>query len=135
MIEKKMFYKANPLIFARAKGLRKNMTAAEILLWGYLKTDPFGYKFRRQHPLGIYIADFFSYKLKLVIEVDGEVHNNDNVKLNDEKRQQGIESDGIEVIRFKNEEVMKTLEVVMEKINLAIENKLLNTNEIPPLGG
>jgi len=70
-----------------------------------------------------------------VIEVDGEVHNNENVKLNDEERQQGIESDGIEVIRFKNEEVMKTLEVVMEKINLAIENKLLNTNEIPPLGG
>lgn len=70
-----------------------------------------------------------------MIEVDGEVHNNENVKLNDEERQQGIESDGIEVIRFKNEEVMKTLEVVMEKINLAIENKLLNTNEIPPLGG
>jgi len=70
-----------------------------------------------------------------VIEVDGEVHNNENVKLNDEERQQGIESDGIEVIRFKNEEVMKTLEVVIEKINLAIENKLLNTNEIPPLGG
>jgi len=45
MIEKKMFYKANPLIFARAKELRNNMTAAEILLWGYLKTDPFGYKF------------------------------------------------------------------------------------------
>ena len=70
-----------------------------------------------------------------MIEVDGEVHNNENVKLNDEERQQGIESDGIEVIRFKNEEVMKTLEVVIEKINLAIENKLLNTNEIPPLGG
>jgi len=131
MIEKKMFYKANPLIFARAKELRNNMTAAEILLWGYLKTDPFGYKFRRQHPLGIYIADFFSYKLKLVIEVDGEVHNNDNVKLNDEKRQQGIESDGIEVIRFKNEKVMKNLETAIEKINLAIENKLLNKSKFP----
>lgn len=111
-----MFYKANPLIFEKAKELRNNMTQAEIILWGYLKTKPSGYKFRRQHPIGIYITDFFCYKLNLIIEVDGSVHNNKEVKQNDERRQKFIESEGIKIIRFTNEEVMNRLEIVTEKI-------------------
>ena len=58
-----MFNEANPLVFALAKNLRKNMTASEMILWGYLKTKPGGFKFRRQHPLGLYIADFYCHKL------------------------------------------------------------------------
>lgn len=133
LMEKKMFYKANPLLFARAKELRSNTTEAEILLWSYLKTNPLGYKFRRQHPLGIYIADFFSYKLKMVIEVDGKIHNVIEVKTNDTQRQQLIEADDIVVIRFKNEEVLKSLETVVTKINLAINNKLFNHGNKFPL--
>jgi cyclase len=115
-MEKKMFYKANPLLFARAKELRNNVTQAEMVLWGYLKTRPLGYKFRRQHPLGIFIADFFCYKLKLIIEVDGPVHDKEEVKMNDVERQKIIESEGIKVLRFTNDEVMKHLEAVIEKI-------------------
>jgi cyclase len=115
-MEKKMFYKANPLIFKRAKELRNNITPAEMVLWNYLRTKPLGYKFRRQHPLGIYIADFFCYKLKLVIEVDGSIHNNEIVKQNDKERQKLIESEGIRVIRFTNSEITKQLEMVIEKI-------------------
>src|SRR5687768_12992541 len=114
-MEKKMFYKANPLIFAKAKELRNNVTHAEMVLWGYLKTRPLGYKFRRQHPLGIYIADFFCYKLKLIIEIDGSVHEKEEVKKNDERRQKIIEAEGIRVVRFANDEVMKQPEVVIEK--------------------
>ncbi len=87
-----------------------------MVLWNYLRTKPLGYKFRRQHPLGIYIADFFCYKLNLVIEVDGSIHNNEIVKQNDEERQKLIESEGIRVIRFTNSEITKQLEMVIEKI-------------------
>jgi cyclase len=75
-----MFLGADRLIFENAKELRKNLTHSELLLWGYLKQKPFGYKFRRQHPLGIYIADFYCHALKLVIEVDGSIHHLDEVK-------------------------------------------------------
>ena len=131
-----MFYKANPLIFARAKDLRNHTTHPEIVLWGFLKTKPYGYKFRRQHPLGIYIADFFCFKLKLVIEVDGGIHNDNDVKINDGERQKIIESDNIKVIRFSNEEVMKNLETVIVKVNLTINEQIIKLgNLIPPSGG
>jgi imidazole glycerol-phosphate synthase subunit HisF len=115
-MEKKMFYNATPLLFERAKELRSNLTPAEMVLWGYLKTKPFGYKFRRQHPIGIYIADFFCYKLKLVIEVDGLIHDSEEVKKNDEEREKIIRAEGIKIIRFSNTEVMQQLEKVIIKI-------------------
>jgi imidazole glycerol-phosphate synthase subunit HisF len=70
-----MFDGASPLIFERAKDLRKNMTEAEKVLWFHLKQNSGGFKFRRQHPLGIYIADFYCHKAKLVIELDGTIHD------------------------------------------------------------
>ena len=118
-----MFYKANPLIFERARELRNSMTDAEIVLWGFLKTKPSGHKFRRQHPLGIYIADFFCYKLKLAIEVDGKIHTDKEVKANDDQRQELIESEGIKIIRFSNQEVMNCLETVINKISLTINRQ------------
>ncbi|HEY8690100.1 MAG TPA: DUF559 domain-containing protein [Chitinophagaceae bacterium] len=120
-MEENMFFGASKIIFENAKDLRKNMTDAEKILWGYLKAKPNGYKFRRQHPLGIYIADFYCHKLKLVIELDGSIHDNEEVKLNDEIRQKFIEEDGILVMRFKNEEILKdiqnVLRIVLEKCN------------------
>jgi very-short-patch-repair endonuclease len=136
MMEKKMFYNAGPLIFARAKELRNNVTKAEMILWGYLKTRPSGYKFRRQHPLLNYIVDFFCYKLKLVIEVDGSIHNTEEVKKNDEDRQLLIESEGLTVLRFTNDEVIKQPETVIEKIQLLLQNSLqMKEGLTPPLGG
>jgi len=111
-----MFDGANHLIFEMAKDLRKNMTEAEKILWCHLKQRPEGFKFRRQHPLGIYIADFYCHKAKLVIELDGIVHNDMNVKKNDEIRQRAIEESGITVLRFKNERVFKELEIVILEI-------------------
>jgi very-short-patch-repair endonuclease len=104
----------------KAKELRENMTQAELVLWEYLRQHPFGYKFRRQHPLGIYIVDFYCHKLKLVIEVDGSIHNLQEVKDVDIERQRQLELEGLKVIRFTNEEVLKTKEVVIEKIKLLI---------------
>lgn len=111
-----MFNGANPLIFERAKTLRKNMTEAEKALWLHLKNHFGGFKFRRQHPFGIYIADFYCHGAKLIIEIDGNVHDNSEAKINDDIRQKRIEEDGIKVIRFRNEEVFKNMEAVLEKI-------------------
>lgn len=70
-----MFLGADRLIFQNAYALRGSMTDAETLLWGYLKGSQLGAKFRRQHPIGIYIADFYCHQRKLIIELDGSVHN------------------------------------------------------------
>jgi cyclase len=115
-MKKKMFFGASNLIFENAKHLRKNMTHAENILWGHLKTKPNGFKFRRQHPLGIYIADFYCHNLKLVIELDGSIHDNEDVKQNDEVRQKLIEKDGLTVMRFKNQEILNGIENVLKSL-------------------
>jgi cyclase len=119
-MKKKMFFGASHLLFERAKELRGNMTEAELVLWEYLRQHPLGYKFRRQHPVGIYVVDFYCHKLKLVMEVDGSVHGEKEVRDADMERQGQLELDGLKVVRFTNEEVLKTGEVVIEKITLLI---------------
>ncbi len=110
-----MFEGASPLIFENAKQLRENMTAAEMSLWLHLRDGLCGYKFRRQHPIGVYIADFYCHKAKLIIELDGSIHNQDNAKKNDATRQEDLEKWGYVVIRFTNDEVFRQLEFVVKK--------------------
>ncbi len=70
-----MFYNAKPHIFEKAKMLRKYMTNSELILWERLKGKQLlGFRFRPQHPIDIFIADFYCHPLKLVIEVDGGIH-------------------------------------------------------------
>ena len=111
-----MFAGAHPLVFSRAQELRKAMTHAEELLWSHLKQKPEGYKFRRQHPFGPYIFDFYCHKAKLVIEVDGSVHESEEVKTNDEIRQKAIEDSGLRILRFKIEQVIQEIEAVVNEI-------------------
>jgi very-short-patch-repair endonuclease len=113
-------------LFVKAKELRKNMTPAELILWEYFRQSPLGFKFRRQHPLGIYIVDFYCHKLRLVVEVDGNVHGEKDVSENDEVRQRLLEKDGLKVVRYTNEKILKTKEIVIEEINLLI-NELVGT--------
>jgi len=96
---------AAKLLYQKARELRNNSTHAEQILWGYLKTKPLGFKFRRQHPYSIYILDFYCHSLKLVIEVDGSIHTIKEVIENDAVRQGLLEKDGLKVIRFSNEEI------------------------------
>ena len=117
-----MFLGASNLIFGNAKELRKNLTHSEMILWGYLRTKPFGHKFRRQHPLGIYIADFFCHSLNPFIEVDGDIHLDAYVKANDEQRQIILESDGLRILRFRNEEINRGLETVILRTDTFIVN-------------
>jgi cyclase len=111
-----MFFKASPLIFQKAAELRSKPTPAEELLWNYIGQGQLGMKFRRQHPASMYVLDFYAHKLKLAIEIDGGIHSNDLVKLNDIKRQAHLESLGIRFVRFSNEDVLINLEFVLSKI-------------------
>jgi very-short-patch-repair endonuclease len=111
---------ATPQVFRNAASLRKNMTEPEIKLWEYLKTKPMGYKFRRQHPLGCYVLDFYCHKLRLSIELDGKYHLNSEQKNKDEERTAYVNSLGIREIRFKNEDVLNNLNETI----LQIQNEL-----------
>jgi len=110
------------LIFKNAAALRNNLTPVEMLLWGHLKGSQLGAKFRRQHPLGIYIADFYCHEHKIVIELDGSIHNLPEIAKNDIERQLNIENDGIIVLRFKNEEIFNQLEKVLNTIKETISS-------------
>ena len=112
-----MFYKAKPDIFVKAKKLRNNMTSAEVKLWEALKgKQVLGFRFRAQHPIDIFIADFYCHPLKLVIEVDGGIHNNQDQKESDIGREAELENLGIKVMRFSNEQVEDELTLVIDEI-------------------
>ena len=117
-----MFEGASHLLFEKAKQLRNNMTGTEEILWMHLRNGINGFKFRRQHPIGNYIVDLFCFKAKLVIEIDGSVHNKDEIKENDINRQKELESLGYTVIRFTNIEIHKQVETVLNKISELLNN-------------
>ncbi len=101
-----MFYNAKPIIFERAKAMRENMTPAEKTVWELLKSNNLlGLRFKPQHPIDIFIADFYCHQLKLVIEIDGGIHKSVDQKEYDIGREAELDHWGIKVIRFTNEEV------------------------------
>ncbi len=103
---------------AYRKDLRNNGTSAEAFLWRYLqKSQLKGRKFRRQHSIGNYIVDFYCPKEKLIIELDGEIHNNPRTNQYDEQRTKYLNSLGFVVIRFENKIVFDHLPSVLKEIN------------------
>ncbi|QNA46544.1 endonuclease domain-containing protein [Lacibacter sediminis] len=110
-------------LFEYARDLRKNETVAEDLLWRNLRSRKLdGLKFRRQHPLDKFIADFYCHEKRLVIEVDGSVHNSRDAKESDEGRTYELKELGIMVLRFRNEEVLNDMSLVLKKIREFVEN-------------
>ena len=78
-----MHYGASKVIFQKAKELRKFPTHEEEIIWGYLCRNKLGVKFRRQHPIFLYIVDFYCHSLKLVIEIDGGIHHKPEIRIYD----------------------------------------------------
>ena len=111
--------KTTPEVEQAAKRLRKNMTPAEAKLWSALKGKKLdGVKFRRQHPVGNFILDFYCPAYKLVIEVDGEIHNHQQEC--DRVRTYKLEQYGYKVVRFSNEQVLNDLPEVLAEIRRVI---------------
>jgi very-short-patch-repair endonuclease len=112
----------SPELIERCRELRKNPTEAEALLWNQLRNNQLtGWKFRRQQPMCGFILDFYCYKVRLGIELDGEVHNNPEQMEIDKERTLELNDYGIEIIRFWNSEVVNNIENVLERIMKAIE--------------
>lgn len=119
-----MFAGANHLIFGFAKQLRKEMTGTEKILWKHLKAGIQNLKFRRPHPIGLYVTDFFCHKLKLIIEVDGSIHDLEEIKIYDEEREKYFINLGYKIIRFTNKQVQNEMEFVLAEINSIAEKEL-----------
>jgi very-short-patch-repair endonuclease len=120
-IEREMYFGAKPDLFKLAEDLRKNQTQAEDILWKQLKKFRHeGFTFRRQHPIDIFIADFYCHKIKLVIEVDGEIHFDSTAQEHDNGRTGELERFGIKVIRYTNDQVLENQELIINKIRTLI---------------
>jgi very-short-patch-repair endonuclease len=112
------------------------MTRAETLLWRHLKANRLaGVGFRRQTPIGNYIADFVAHSCKLVVEVDGESHDFAERIRHDERRDQWFASRGYRVLHFTNDYVVKNLEGVVIAIGRAAEQAAPPTLTLPRKGG
>lgn len=118
-------WKASPKYWAKVKQLarekRRAATPAENALWQHLRTRQLiGAKFRRQHCIEPFIVDFYCRDANLVIEVDGPIHS--RTREEDAIRQEYLEQAGLTVIRFTNEEVLQSLESVLERIRIALRS-------------
>ena len=124
-------YTYNKKLRPFANKLRKEMTKAEACLWKYaLRAGQMkGYQFRRQRPVLRYIADFLCKELKLVIEVDGITHQDDEIGVKDKRKTHDLEKAGFKVIRFTDEDVLKNMSGVMERIERVVDTM---GNSTPP---
>ncbi len=112
-----MFYRASSQLFEKAKKLRETMTPAELILWDCLRNSKLsGFRFKAQHPIKYFIADFYCHAARLVIELDGSVHDSLDQQEYDTNRTYVLEEFGLTVIRFRNEEVMHNLTTVLSEI-------------------
>lgn len=99
-----------------ARKLRAEMTPPEIALWQALRTRPAGHKFRRQHPAGIYVHDFFCSKARLAIEVDGRAHDNPGVIAKDAARSRFLRENGIATTRIPAKLVLEDIDAVVRRL-------------------
>jgi very-short-patch-repair endonuclease len=109
--------KVAPKTLRRARSLRRTLTNAETILWSRLRDELGEFRFRRQHPIGPYIADFASVRVRLIVEVDGGTHSSDAERAHDERRDAFLRSLSWEVIRVTNDDVYRSLDDVLNFIH------------------
>src|SRR3981189_3559185 len=127
-----MFMGSESIPHAVAKKLRANTPPHERILWRALKELPVdGTHFRRQAPIGPYVVDFFCPAKRLIIELDGGHHNEDETAKHDRERQLWLEQEGYRVIRFWNSEISRDLTAVLERIYVELHGS--REAEVAPL--
>src|SRR5690606_14270738 len=117
--------------------LRKNLAPAERKLWSRLRGGQIGYRFRRQHPVGKYIIDFYCHEARLGIELDGDSHFGDGREDYDERRAGWLAAQGIKIIRFVNPDVFDCTDAVLQSIADECERRvrLFKAPTQPPPAG
>ncbi|PCH67076.1 MAG: hypothetical protein COC01_06620 [Bacteroidetes bacterium] len=123
-----MFYGANPKLFEFSRTLRLNETEAEKVIWERLKKKQvMGYRFRRQHPIMYFIADFYCHTTKLIIEIDGKVHDIREQYEYDQGKDFELMEQGLRVLRFTNDQIFSDIDTVIT----TIKQELSNTQKFP----
>ena len=105
-----------PQTVAKARKLRRSMSVPEVILWTRLRLRPDGFKFRRQHPAGAYVLDFFCNEARLAIEVDGISHDMGERPAVDATREQWLASQGVGVLRIAAADLSRNVDVVVQTI-------------------
>jgi very-short-patch-repair endonuclease len=117
----KLHKEAPPKNFYYSRQNRQGATKAEEVLWAHLRNGKMHeVKFRRQHPISDFIADFYSYECKLIIELDGEYHSTNEQWQYDEGRTFELKELKIKVIRFTNREVLENIAFVLDEIGAQV---------------
>ena len=119
------YHTADPILYGLLKEFtkknRQRETAAESILWRFLRNGQLGVHFRRQHIVGTFIADFVCLPKKVIIELDGGYHQLPDQQISDQERTEWLEGKGFKVIRFTNDEVIGNTEGVINKIKKEFE--------------
>jgi very-short-patch-repair endonuclease len=108
------------------------MSPPEALLWQHLRTRPGGFKFRRQHPLGTYVLDFYCRSAALCIEVDGDAHDMGSAPEDDARRDEWLSGRGVQTIRFLAADVTKEIEAVVCHIEERCASRSPSTGKAGP---
>ena len=112
--------------YARARRLRREMTLPEVLLWRELRKRSLGVKFRRQHPVGSYVLDFYCPDLKLAVEIDGWGHNMGSLD-RDAVRDRHLLNNGVRTLRFPADLVLKDIGQVVATLSAETAGKAAET--------
>ena len=125
-----MHYSNHPVTKEYRQILRRTTTPTENMLWRRLKGKQLdGLRFRQQHGYGPYVLDFYCPSLRLCIELDGNIHDEEQVRLKDEERTEFLLEQRIHVLRFRNEDVENDVEGVLERIREYINRLIINKTE------
>lgn len=116
----------------RAKKFRRELTKPELMLWQYLRTSPSGHKFRKQHPPGPYVLDFFCARANLAIEVDGTSHDTDLRAARDDSRDAWLAAHRIGTLRIPAVDLLRDATEVTNNIIMTIEDRLLRFGKARP---
>lgn len=116
----------------RARRLRKEMTRPEIALWQILRQRPGGLKFRRQHPIGPYVTDFCCLSARLIVEIDGIVHDMADRPSYDQRREEFLKENGFRVIRVSARRALAEAETIAAAIVALVDSPLHRPTDGPP---
>jgi very-short-patch-repair endonuclease len=107
--------------------MRKNLSLPEVLLWQHLRGGRLGWKFRRQHAIGPYFADFYCHELKLILEIDSSWHSGRHE--HDARRDEWMKANGYRVLRIPAQAVLRDSDYAAERLKTVIETRFVRSGE------
>ena len=116
----------------RAKRLRRELSPPEVMLWQILRASPGGHKFRKQHPAGPYVLDFFCARANLAVEIDGLAHDMGNRPAHDACRGQWLRENRIGALRIPARDVLDSVDAVAQSVVDIVESRLTAFGKAPP---